>query len=159
MSPSPSALMRFYTEVEQTGSSNEFYDKFTIRYHISIIMKSMWEAPTGVHKNAIVQESNNGKNFIKFINMMMNDTTFLLDESLDALKRIHEVQEDMAEPARWAAQPQETQTSRARQLGQVGGVAVVEEVVVVVVVDHHWWWWCSWSDPPTRRTSGSAGPT
>ena len=83
--------MRFYTEVEQTGSSNEFYDKFTIRYHISIIMKSMWESPTGVHKMAIVQESTNGKNFIKFINMMMNDTTFLLDESLDALKRIHEV--------------------------------------------------------------------
>ena len=27
----PSSLMRFYTEVEQTGSSNEFYDKFTIR--------------------------------------------------------------------------------------------------------------------------------
>ena len=27
----PSALMRFYTDVEQTGSSNEFYDKFTIR--------------------------------------------------------------------------------------------------------------------------------
>ena len=41
---------------------------------------------------AIITESNNGKNFIKFINMMMNDTTFLLDESLDALKRIHEVQ-------------------------------------------------------------------
>jgi hypothetical protein len=32
-----------------------------------------------------VIESNNGKNFIKFINMTMNDTTFLLDESLDAL--------------------------------------------------------------------------
>ena len=61
--------MRFYTEVEQTGSSNEFYDKFTIRYHISIIMKSMWESPTGVHKMAIVHESANGKNFIKFINM------------------------------------------------------------------------------------------
>jgi ubiquitin conjugation factor E4 B len=45
-----------------------------------------------VHKMAIITESNNGKNFIKFINMMMNDTTFLLDESLDALKRIHEVQ-------------------------------------------------------------------
>ena len=27
----PSSLMKFYTEVEQTGSSNEFYDKFTIR--------------------------------------------------------------------------------------------------------------------------------
>merc|ERR1719150_2658783 len=112
----PSALMRFYTEVEQTGSSNEFYDKFTIRYHISIIMKSMWESAT--HKMAIISESHNGKNFIKFINMMMNDTTFLLDESLDALKRIHDVQEDMNDPVKWANQSQEQQTSRARQLSQ-----------------------------------------
>lgn len=27
----PGALMRIYTEVEQTSSSNEFYDKFTVR--------------------------------------------------------------------------------------------------------------------------------
>jgi ubiquitin conjugation factor E4 B len=41
--------------VEQTGASSEFYDKFTIRYHISIIIKSMWES--AVHKIAIVSES------------------------------------------------------------------------------------------------------
>lgn len=35
----PSALMKFYTDVETTGSSSEFYDKFTIRYHISLIFK------------------------------------------------------------------------------------------------------------------------
>lgn len=34
-----SALMKFYTDVETTGSSSEFYDKFSIRYHISVIMK------------------------------------------------------------------------------------------------------------------------
>jgi len=103
--------------VEQTGSSNEFYDKFTIRYHISIIFKSMWDSP--VHKMALIQEPHNDfKNFIKFINMMMNDTTFLLDESLDALKRIHDVQDDMGDPAKWSAQSQEQQTSRARQLSQ-----------------------------------------
>ena len=72
----PSALMTFYTDVEQTGASSEFYDKFTIRYHISIIMKSMWESP--VHKIAIINESKSGKQFVKFINMLMNDTTFLL---------------------------------------------------------------------------------
>jgi len=112
----PSALMRFYTDVEQTGSSNEFYDKFTIRYHISIIIKAMWDSP--VHKIAIINESKSGKQFIRFINMMMNDTTFLLDESLSALTRIHEVQTDMEDPAKWAAQNQETQTSRHRQLSQ-----------------------------------------
>ena len=31
----------------------------------------------------------------------MNDTTFLLDESLDCLKRIHEVQEEMANTEEW----------------------------------------------------------
>lgn len=36
----------------------------------------------------------------------MNDTTFLLDESMDALKRIHEVQEEMGDGAKWAEQTQ-----------------------------------------------------
>ena len=35
--------------------------------------------------------------------MLMNDTTFLLDESLDCLKRIHEVQELMDNKAKWNA--------------------------------------------------------
>ena len=78
-----------FAEVEQTGASSEFYDKFTIRYHISIILKSMWES--NVHKIAIVNESKSGKQFVKFINMLMNDTTFLLDESMDALKRVRNV--------------------------------------------------------------------
>ncbi len=38
--------------------------------------------------------------------MLMNDTTFLLDESMDALKRIHEVQEEMNDGVKWAEQTQ-----------------------------------------------------
>ncbi|KAJ8676226.1 hypothetical protein QAD02_012012 [Eretmocerus hayati] len=107
-------LMKFYTDVETTGSSSEFYDKFFIRYHISLILKSMWESP--VHQTSIIRESSNGKQFVKFINMLMNDTTFLLDESLESLKRIHEVQEAMNDQTAWAALPQEQQQSRSRQL-------------------------------------------
>lgn len=110
-----SYLMKFYTDVETTGSSSEFYDKFSIRYHISLILKSMWESP--VHRASIVRESTNGKQFVKFINMLMNDTTFLLDESLESLKRIHEVQELMSDQASWSALSQEQQQSRTRQLG------------------------------------------
>ncbi|XP_058788728.1 ubiquitin conjugation factor E4 B [Phymastichus coffea] len=109
-----SNLMRFYTDVETTGSSSEFYDKFFIRYHISLILKTMWESP--VHRTSIIRESSNGKQFVKFINMLMNDTTFLLDESLESLKRIHEVQELMSDTTAWAALPQEQQQSRNRQL-------------------------------------------
>lgn len=110
----PSALMKFYTEVETTGSSSEFYDKFSIRYHISLIIKGMWNSP--VHRQALVNESKSGKQFVKFVNMLMNDTTFLLDESLESLKRIHEVQELISDEENWAKMSAEQQQSRMRQL-------------------------------------------
>ncbi|XP_050525292.1 ubiquitin conjugation factor E4 B [Daktulosphaira vitifoliae] len=110
----PSALMKFYTVIESTGASSEFYDKFTIRYHISLILKSMWESP--LHRRAVIAESKSGIQFVKFVNMLINDTTFLLDESLESLKRIHEVQEQMADTAIWSSLSDETQQTRTRQL-------------------------------------------
>ena len=50
--------------------------------------------------------------------MLMNDTTFLLDESLESLKRIHEIQELVSDTTAWAALPSEQQQSRQRTLQQ-----------------------------------------
>ena len=44
--------------------------------------------------------------FVRFINMLINDATFLLDESLDTLKAIHDTQVAMRDEASWSAQPQ-----------------------------------------------------
>lgn len=121
-----------FSDVETTGSSNEFYDKFTIRYHISVIFKTLWQDP--IHKESIIQESkcvmfltfrpfwgslqprhsssffhqrhffcnfSSGKQFVRFVNMLMNDTTFLLDESLHSLKRIHELQDAINYTSTW----------------------------------------------------------
>ena len=38
--------------------------------------------------------------------MLINDATFLLDESLDTLKAIHDTQVAMRDVAAWNAQPQ-----------------------------------------------------
>ena len=111
-----SALMKFYTDIETTGSSNEFYDKFSIRYHISIIFKSLWQNPQ--YQDVVVAESQSGQEFVRFINMLINDTTFLLDESLNSLKSIHEVQEAKKDREAWNALPVETRQSRDRQLQQ-----------------------------------------
>ena len=43
--------------------------------------------------------------FVRFVNMLINDTTFLLDESLDSLKSINETQQMMANVADWEALP------------------------------------------------------
>lgn len=74
----------------------------------------MWSSP--IHRQAVINESRGGIQFVKFVNMLMNDTTFLLDESLESLKRIHEVQELISEEEKWSKLPSEQQQSRMRQL-------------------------------------------
>ncbi|TRY82499.1 hypothetical protein DNTS_013817 [Danionella cerebrum] len=110
------ALMKFYTDVEHTGATSEFYDKFTIRYHISTIFKSLWQNIK--HQGTFLEEFNSGKQFVRYINMLINDTTFLLDESLESLKRIHEIQEEMKNKEQWDQLPREQQQSRQSQLTQ-----------------------------------------
>ncbi|KAM7098444.1 ubiquitin conjugation factor E4 B isoform 2-T2 [Molossus nigricans] len=110
------SLMKFYTDVEHTGATSEFYDKFTIRYHISTIFKSLWQ--NIAHHGTFMEEFNSGKQFVRYINMLINDTTFLLDESLESLKRIHEVQEEMKNKEQWEQLPRDQQQARQSQLAQ-----------------------------------------
>lgn len=42
-------------DIERTGASSEFYDKFSIRYHISIIFKTLWDS--AVHQCRFVEEA------------------------------------------------------------------------------------------------------
>ena len=48
--------------------------------------------------------------------MLINDTTFLLDESIDALRNIHDTQELIANKPEWEKLTHEMRTSRQRQL-------------------------------------------
>ncbi|KAI8978027.1 ubiquitin elongating factor core-domain-containing protein [Pilobolus umbonatus] len=100
------SLMRFYVEVEQTGASSQFYDKFNIRYNISHVMKTIWNHPA--HRNKLREESRNTEVFTRFVNMLMSDVTYLMDESLSKLSEIHQTQLKMNDRAAWESQtPQE----------------------------------------------------
>jgi len=108
------SLMKFYTNVEQTGGSNEFYDKFSIRHHIQVIMSSLWENQH--YRDQIVNIGNNDPEFIRFVNMLINDTTFLLDEAIASLKRIHEIQEMKKNEAEFIAYLAKEKRSYSPQL-------------------------------------------
>lgn len=41
----PLNVPNMYEDVERTGATSEFYDKFNIRYNISIIFKTLWQYP------------------------------------------------------------------------------------------------------------------
>lgn len=85
------SLLEFYVVVEKTGASSQFYDKFNSRYHISSILEQIWKNP--LYRNQLIYQSeNNEEFFIRFIARMLNDLTFLLDESLSQLSDVHSFQ-------------------------------------------------------------------
>ncbi|KAF9483478.1 hypothetical protein BDN70DRAFT_873762 [Pholiota conissans] len=104
------ALMHFYIEVEQTGASSQFYDKFNARRNIFYILKVVWNNPT--HREALNIEAKNVDKFVRFVNLMINDVTYLMDESLSELTQIHNIQVEMDDKATWESKPLEYRRER-----------------------------------------------
>ncbi|KAF8579833.1 hypothetical protein K439DRAFT_1522775 [Ramaria rubella] len=115
-----SCLMSFYIEVESTGTHTQFYDKFGAR-HIAHIWKTIWTNP--VHREALSTQATNLDKFVRFVNLMMNDVTYLLDESLSKLTEIYNIQMEMEDQETWAAKPQAQRRERERLLHQLEGSA------------------------------------
>ena len=85
------ALMKFYIEVENTGAHTQFYDKFNIRYEIFQIIKCVWS--NAVYRDRLSGEAAiNLDFFVRFVNLLLNDVTFVLDESLSSFVKIHDLQ-------------------------------------------------------------------
>ncbi|KAI5121069.1 hypothetical protein M0805_008583 [Coniferiporia weirii] len=118
------ALMSFYIEVEQTGASSQFYDKFSklsfvffsgsvglltirlafpdARRNIAYILKAIWNNPT--HREALNLEAKDVDKFVRFVNLMINDVTYLMDESLSELSQISAIEHEMSSPE-WQTKP------------------------------------------------------
>ena len=88
------SLMKFYIEVENTGAHTQFYDKFNIRYEIFQIIKCIWSNP--IYREHLSDEAKvNLDFFVRFVNLLLNDVTFVLDESLTAFVQIHNLQQEL----------------------------------------------------------------
>ncbi|TRX92652.1 hypothetical protein FHL15_006326 [Xylaria flabelliformis] len=81
-------------EVLHRGVSSAFYDKFNIRYEIFQVIKTIW--PNNVYKEKLSRESRvNRQFFVQFVNLLLNDATYLLDEALTKLVKIHDYQKQL----------------------------------------------------------------
>ncbi|RIA98699.1 ubiquitin elongating factor core-domain-containing protein [Glomus cerebriforme] len=109
-----SSLMSFYVEVEQTGTHTQFYDKFNIRYNISQIFNSIWNNP--IYRDKLKEESRKTDSFVKFANLLMNDATYLLDESLTKLTELRNIQNEMDNTDEWNRKTQQQRQERENLL-------------------------------------------
>ncbi|KAF6805558.1 ubiquitin conjugation factor e4 [Colletotrichum sojae] len=88
------ALMKFYIEAESTGVNTAFYDKFNIRYEIFQVIKCVWG--NDVYKQQLTRESKvNRQFFVQFVNLLLNDATYVLDEALTKFPKIHTLQAEL----------------------------------------------------------------
>ncbi|PWN52986.1 hypothetical protein IE53DRAFT_373262 [Violaceomyces palustris] len=114
------ALMSFWIEAESTGSNTQFYDKFNIRYHLSQIFKAIWSNPK--HKEQLQEEAKaRESDFVVFINRLMNDVTFLLDDALEKLLELHNKQSEMDDTVSWNARPVEERQEREGHVRSIQG--------------------------------------
>ncbi|KAK1048827.1 Ubiquitin conjugation factor E4 [Friedmanniomyces endolithicus] len=115
------ALMKFYIEAESTGTHTQFYDKFNIRFEIFRVIKCIW-TNTMYRENLAKEAAINTEFFVQFVNMIVNDVTFVLDESLSSFAKIHELTNELKSAA-FAALDEEQKKEQTELLESEKGKA------------------------------------
>lgn len=101
------ALLRIFIDIEFTGESMEFEDKFQYRLPMYDVLDFLWTIPSYrpsidklcqevVHSNELLDTPI----FLRFLNMIINDATVQLDEGLENLSKIKKV-EDVMNSEEW----------------------------------------------------------
>ena len=89
------SLMKFFIEAEFMGGHGQFFDKFNVRYEIFQIIKCIW--PNSVYRDKLYREAKlNVDFFVRFVNLLLIDFTFVLDESFTAFLSIYELQKELS---------------------------------------------------------------
>ncbi|KAL5805653.1 hypothetical protein ACOSQ4_028386 [Xanthoceras sorbifolium] len=107
-------LLKLYVDIEFTGSHTQFYDKFNIRHNIAELLEYLWQVPS--HRNAwtlIAKEEEKGV-YLNFLNFLINDSIYLLDESLNKILELKEIEAEMSNTAEWEQRPAQERQERTR---------------------------------------------
>nr|XP_009777949.1 PREDICTED: probable ubiquitin conjugation factor E4 [Nicotiana sylvestris] len=107
-------LLKVYVDIEFTGSHTQFYDKFNIRHNIAELLEYLWQVPS--HRNAwrqIAKEEEKGV-YLNFLNFLINDSIYLLDESLNKILELKELEAEMSNTAEWERRPAQERQERTR---------------------------------------------
>ncbi|XP_061358097.1 probable ubiquitin conjugation factor E4 [Gastrolobium bilobum] len=107
-------LLNLYVDIEFTGSHTQFYDKFNIRHNIAELLEYLWQVPS--HRNAwrqIAKEEEKGV-YLNFLNFLINDSIYLLDESLNKILELKELEAEMSNTVEWEQRTDQERQERTR---------------------------------------------
>ncbi|XP_038609695.1 ubiquitin conjugation factor E4 A [Tachyglossus aculeatus] len=123
------ALIRVFVDIEFTGDPHQFEQKFNYRRPMYPILRYMWG--TDAYRESIKDladyasenlEAMNPPLFLRFLNLLMNDAIFLLDEAIQYLSKI-KVQQIEKDRGEWDRLTPETRREKEASLQMFGQLA------------------------------------
>ncbi|CAM6042445.1 unnamed protein product [Sphagnum compactum] len=111
-------LLKLYVDIEFTGSHTQFYDKFNIDHNIAELLEYLWLVPN--HHNAwkkiaIMEEKGS---YLKFLNLLINDNIFSLDESLEKILELKALEAETENSVEWNQRPPQERQEQVHHLHQ-----------------------------------------
>ncbi|KAF5278068.1 hypothetical protein FQA39_LY18394 [Lamprigera yunnana] len=128
-------LLEVFVGIEMTGQNVQFEQKFNYRRPMYLIMDYIWEIDEYQrHFLALAQDAERNmdgmspKIFLRFINLLINDAIFLLDEALANMSKLREIQ--MARDAgEWGRLPLPDQGQNLAYLNHIGMLARYDNIL------------------------------
>ncbi|GJQ83288.1 hypothetical protein Trydic_g8880 [Trypoxylus dichotomus] len=123
------SLLEVFVGIEMTGQSVQFEQKFNYRRPMYLVMDYLWELPE--HKTyfrLLAEDAEKNMEavmpplFLRFINLLMNDAVFLLDEALANMAKLKELQA-ARESGEWNNLPIMERSQNMGYLQHIGMIA------------------------------------
>ncbi|XP_042332885.1 ubiquitin conjugation factor E4 A isoform X2 [Sceloporus undulatus] len=123
------ALIKVFVDIEFTGDPHQFEQKFNYRRPMYPILRYMWE--TDSYRESIKAladyasenlEAMNPPLFLRFLNLLMNDAIFLLDEAIQYLSKI-KIQQIEKDQGEWDNLSPEVRREKEASLQMYGQLA------------------------------------
>lgn len=128
-------LLNVFVGIEMTGQSVQFEQKFNYRRPMYAIMEYLWNIDEQrncfkeLAKTALGQmEAVNPPLFLRFINLLINDAIFLLDESLTNLQQIRTLQ-NAQDSGEWASLPANEREQNLANMQHLGMLARFDNIL------------------------------
>lgn len=128
-------LLNVFVSIEMTGQSVQFEQKFNYRRPMYAIMDYLWKIPEQQECFKLLSseaeihiDDVEAPIFLRFVNVLINDSIFLLDESLTNLQSIREL-EEARDSNKWDALHPNERQQNLQNLQQLGMLARFDNIL------------------------------
>ncbi|CAG9786753.1 unnamed protein product [Diatraea saccharalis] len=128
-------LLDVFVGIEMTGQSVQFEQKFNYRRPMYLVMDFLWGIEE--HRDAITRLANEAEAnmeavhppiFLRFVNLLMNDAIYLLDEALGNMAQIRSMQ-IAQETGAWNELSSQERDQNLANLSHIGNLARFDNIL------------------------------